>query len=141
MSGIEKGITVAANIVLDAALALSSHGSAPQQKAFEINGHGAPFSYYEVQNYLGTNPIDSAACASGPSSQDCADAYNKCNGNAQKPPASQVIGCFAGYDYDASGLPMIKLTGFKEDLLISAQGPLQAGSVGYFPETLPTTAP
>jgi hypothetical protein len=70
----------------------------------ETVSHDPPYTKHEVEiiNQIGAA---SDACSTDPSGQACMTAYNKCNGNAQRPKDQQTTGCFAGLTpiYGADG--------------------------------------
>lgn len=79
----------------------------------EINGHGAPFTRYEIAKYYQNDPLHADVCINNPSSPECIALWNKCGTNSQRPPEERSVGCFEGFTVVSPDLPpIINLTGF-----------------------------
>ncbi len=95
--------------------------------ALIINGHSAPFTRTEIEQYYQLDPLHSRACDNNPSSRECVEVWNRCNANPQKPVKERVKGCFDRYTTLSPYLPpLVELTGFTSEIPQGVSDPNQA---------------
>jgi len=90
------------------------------------------YTKWEIQQKYQLNPLHSEACEKNPSSKECIDVWNICNGNPQKPVEERVTGCFDHYTIVSPDLsPIEELTGFTSEF---PRGETDPNKVVYRPK-------